>query len=366
MKHPRLIRFKPRRRATRDTSKLPALRALSLATCNSSLAPCNLSLATCNSSLEPCALQLETVPYDEHLLERSCTQWQFGDWQSLAKISRQILQHHPDRGKLALFTAAGLLQTDEHERAKEFVRLALNWGVTKKQVCQILVAGVHNSLGRVAALGGQEERAYQHFERAVAIGTPGSDSRAFSRVRLLDQLGCLQQSTVKEYWDSSSNNKTQRLFQFVEDCCPLDDLDLNPIKKAWELGLWEELMVFDNAELSFRPNRADIVLYAACGYQQLDDMEGLQRCTQLAKKWGCPQGKLKSYLAAGMHNTLALSNILTGLYKSAAKNFKAALTIDFDMPKPKLKTIEERIRIQLKTLKNINIEQVQEAILKNL
>ena len=189
MKHPRLLRFKPRRRATRDTSKLPALRALSLATCNSSLAPCTLPLAACNSSLEPCALQLETVSYDEHLLERSCTQWQFGDWQSLAKISRQILQHHPDRGKLALFTAAGLLQTDEHDQAKEFVRLALDWGMTKKQVCQILVAGVHNSLGRAAALGGQEERAYQHFERAVAVNSfGGGDSRLLAEARAGRQL----------------------------------------------------------------------------------------------------------------------------------------------------------------------------------
>ncbi|MDY0275048.1 MAG: FkbM family methyltransferase [Desulfomicrobium sp.] len=169
---------------------MPALRALSLA-------PCNLPLAASNSSLEPCALQLETVPYDEHLLERSCTQWQFGDWQSLAKISRQTLQHHPDRGKLALFTAAGLLQTDEHERAKEFVRLALNWGVTKKQVCQILVAGVHNSLGRVAALGGQEERAYQHFERAVGAGFPGSDKELISQARMDLQYNQLEHNVCK-------------------------------------------------------------------------------------------------------------------------------------------------------------------------
>ena len=28
------------------------------------------------------------VPYDENLLERSRTQWQFGDWESLAKLER--------------------------------------------------------------------------------------------------------------------------------------------------------------------------------------------------------------------------------------------------------------------------------------
>jgi hypothetical protein len=53
------------------------------------------------------------VPYDENLLERSRTQWQFGDWDSLAKIDREMLQHHPDRAKLALLATAGQLQTGE-------------------------------------------------------------------------------------------------------------------------------------------------------------------------------------------------------------------------------------------------------------
>ena len=37
------------------------------------------------------------VPYDETLLERSRTQWQFGDWESLTLLARDTLQHHPDR-----------------------------------------------------------------------------------------------------------------------------------------------------------------------------------------------------------------------------------------------------------------------------
>ncbi|ADH86530.1 hypothetical protein [Desulfurivibrio alkaliphilus] len=60
------------------------------------------------------------VPYDETLLERSRTQWQFGDWQSLAQINRDRLQHHPDRAKPALPAAPGHLQcgtTAEAHRA---------------------------------------------------------------------------------------------------------------------------------------------------------------------------------------------------------------------------------------------------------
>ena len=47
------------------------------------------------------------VPYDENLLERSRTQWQFGDRASLAALDQTTLQHHPDRAKLTLLAAAG-------------------------------------------------------------------------------------------------------------------------------------------------------------------------------------------------------------------------------------------------------------------
>lgn len=46
------------------------------------------------------------IPYDEALLDRARTQWQFGDWESLAAITQQPLQHHPERAKLALMAAA--------------------------------------------------------------------------------------------------------------------------------------------------------------------------------------------------------------------------------------------------------------------
>ncbi|MBK8129399.1 MAG: hypothetical protein IPK53_10945 [bacterium] len=104
------------------------------------------------------------VPYDESLLERARTQWQFGDWDSLTKIERDALQHHPDRAKLALLAAAGNLQTDNAGAAKQFIRLAQDWGCSKRLVSQILVAGVHNSLGRAALVTGQQPRAIKHFE----------------------------------------------------------------------------------------------------------------------------------------------------------------------------------------------------------
>lgn len=81
------------------------------------------------------------VPYDENLLERARTQWQFGDWVSLSQLKRDSLQHHPDRAKLALLAAAGRLQTDKVGEAKQYLRLAQDWGVSHKLFCQIITAG---------------------------------------------------------------------------------------------------------------------------------------------------------------------------------------------------------------------------------
>lgn len=128
------------------------------------------------------------VPYDENLLERARTQWQFGDWASLIKLERDTLQHHPDRAKLALLTAAGYMQQGDMQIARQFTRLAQDWGCSKKLVSQILIAGVHNSLGRASAANGESQRALQHFEFAIAAGAPASEIRLLARARNNEQL----------------------------------------------------------------------------------------------------------------------------------------------------------------------------------
>lgn len=133
------------------------------------------------------------MPYDESLLERARTQWQFGDWSNLARIERDNLQHHPDRAKLALLAAAGRLQTGDAENARIFVRLAKDWGCSRRLISQILVSGVHNSLGRALALTMKQERAIQHFEKAVAIGMPCGDAKLLSQARILRQVSANRQ-----------------------------------------------------------------------------------------------------------------------------------------------------------------------------
>lgn len=139
------------------------------------------------------------VAYDENLLERARTQWQFGDWESLMKLDRETLQHHPDRAKLALLAAAGHMQLGDIQDARQFTRLAQDWGCSKKLISQILIAGVHNSLGRAAAINGEGQRALQHFENAIAAGSPAGEVRLLTQARLgeqLNQLGLSQNSKL--------------------------------------------------------------------------------------------------------------------------------------------------------------------------
>lgn len=137
------------------------------------------------------------VPYDENLLERSRTQWQFGDWESLTKIERDTLQHHPDRAKLALLAAAGHLQTDNAGAAKQFIRLAQDWGCSKKLISQIAVSSVHNTLARAQMANGNDQRALAHFEDAICVALPTADKKLIGEARAVREavhLGLLPQA----------------------------------------------------------------------------------------------------------------------------------------------------------------------------
>jgi hypothetical protein len=139
------------------------------------------------------------VPYDENLLERSRTQWQFGDWQTLARLERDTLQHHPDRAKLALLAAAGHAQMGDTEKARQFTRLARDWGCGNKLISQVLIAGVYNTLGKASAIAGQEERALAHFEDGVRLANSGGDVRLLTQARVQHQI---QASDIK--WKGQS------------------------------------------------------------------------------------------------------------------------------------------------------------------
>jgi len=132
-----------------------------------------------------------TSPYDENFLDCFRTLWQFGDWESLANMDCNILKYHQDRAKLALLVAAGHIQRGNMAEGKQFIRLAQDWGCNKKLLSQILIAGVHNSLGRLAVLTGQQSRAFKHFERSIETCVPGCTVPLITQSRIGKQLAIL-------------------------------------------------------------------------------------------------------------------------------------------------------------------------------
>lgn len=132
-------------------------------------------------------LDQSMVPFDDSLLERALTQWKFGDWQSLVNLNLETLQYHPDRAVLALLAGAGRLQMGLEIEGKQFLSNAKNWGVSKKLLIRVLIAGVHNSLGRAAALANQKEHANLHFQNSISLVVPGSDVRLIAKARIMQQ-----------------------------------------------------------------------------------------------------------------------------------------------------------------------------------
>lgn len=135
--------------------------------------------------------------YDENLLACSRAQWQLGDWTGLAAISHDTVKHHPDRAKLALMVAAGHQALGNADEARRYTRLAMAWGCGKKIASQMLISGVHNTLGRAAVAGGLETRAVRHFESAISVVMPQSDIRQLGQARIVHEtakLGLLPQA----------------------------------------------------------------------------------------------------------------------------------------------------------------------------
>ena len=133
----------------------------------------------------------QAASHNQDLLERSRSQWQLGDWDSLVKLKHDTLQHHPDRAKLALLAAAAQLQTGNIDEARQCIRLAKAWGISKNLLTRILAAGVHNSLGRAAAIAGEHQRALQHFHNSVGTVTPASEAELLVQARMSGQYQLL-------------------------------------------------------------------------------------------------------------------------------------------------------------------------------
>lgn len=197
--------------------------------------------------------------YDEYLLERARTQWQFGDWEKLALLQNESLKDHPDRGRLAALCGAGHLHLGQFAEARKFLRLAKEWGCPKRVLAQVSVSSVFNTLGRVAALSGDEARSQGYFLESIDAGQPGADKRLLGMARIgyqLSQIGIRAGSTEllpdtlpKDAWKRGQTSISER----VQACFEADDLH-----EAAERQIQDEALTFSERAQLFMGIAAEL------------------------------------------------------------------------------------------------------------
>lgn len=114
----------------------------------------------------------DVQPYNPQALPAAREQWQRGDWASLAALTLDELQDHPDRAKLALLAAAGHMQMGRQDLGADCLRQAKAWGCNPQLMRQIVIAGVHNTLGKAATLADMPDRAEEQFAASIRTVMP--------------------------------------------------------------------------------------------------------------------------------------------------------------------------------------------------
>ncbi len=142
--------------------------------------------------------------------------WYFGEWQALVELDIQSLSNHPDVDKLAALKAAAYQQLNDIDKSKTYFKLAKDLGCDNYLISQLLIAGVHNALGKVAALKSADEKILSHFSAAVDVGGKTQDNKLAMRARSVKEmtnLGLLPQvaSLINEEVSLLSTHKNYQV-----------------------------------------------------------------------------------------------------------------------------------------------------------
>jgi FkbM family methyltransferase len=123
--------------------------------------------------------------------------WYFGEWQALVDLDIKALSQHPEVEIFTALKAAAYQQINEIELSKTYFKLARKLGCDKQLINQLLIAGVHNALGRVSALKQDDVKTLSHFNAAVNIGGKKQENKLAMHARSvkeISRLGLLPQA----------------------------------------------------------------------------------------------------------------------------------------------------------------------------
>ncbi len=116
-----------------------------------------------------------------------------GDWAELASATLYDIETEEDRGERAAYLALAKLQVGEFQEVHIVAQRALEWGCRKTVLAKALIAGLHLTLGRLAAIRKDDARYVQHFSDGLRLlGIEPSETVLHDfTVRQLASLGLL-------------------------------------------------------------------------------------------------------------------------------------------------------------------------------
>lgn len=156
------------------------------------------------------------------------TDWHFGDWEMFAALNVDILGAHPNRAKLALFSALAQLHLGNHDKATRLLLKAKEWGCDKMLISKILIGSVHNTLGRASATVGRRPAALKHFEHALASRTRGDPSPALITSEYYRQTSQLRLKNI-----APTNLSTQQSLVSNTSMPEIDIISRHELGLAW-------------------------------------------------------------------------------------------------------------------------------------
>lgn len=123
-------------------------------------------------------------------LRRAVAWWMAGAWPQLAVKDKALIAPDRDKGLTASYVASAHHFCDDHKAARDWMRIALDWGCPTSYLARILAAGAHITIARMAAAAGDLERARAHISRS-ADPVAGEQSQAHADARLSKELAAL-------------------------------------------------------------------------------------------------------------------------------------------------------------------------------
>lgn len=156
------------------------------------------------------SLKESAINSDPKSLSSAKANWYFGNWEDLASIDLNELSGHPDFSMLAAFKASGFQQLDDLDSCRKYIQIAKDAGCDNKVLATLLLTGVHNVLGRMAALNNNDEKMLQHFKSAVNADVSKEGKLVYQArsIKELSSVGLLPQATkLLEQEKNSLNDK---------------------------------------------------------------------------------------------------------------------------------------------------------------